>query len=205
MRVGGSFVWPPPSPSLVLKDGDVDSKAQQQKLQRVVFIAGGVGINPLMSMLSHITELKATLNVQSKARSHDAENVDGKLGFKIVFLYSSKHVPATDGEILFLSRLKQCFDILGEEGELRLFLTGKATLPADRELGQAAQHSTGDVRIQERRITPDDVRDVLGPVAERGGTVFYACGVPTMTDTFVKVAEMAEGMRAENVLCERWW
>lgn len=37
IRVGGSFVWPPPGVNV-------------RALRRVVFVAGGVGVNPLMSM-----------------------------------------------------------------------------------------------------------------------------------------------------------
>ena len=37
VRVGGSFVWPPPGVNV-------------RALRRVVFVAGGVGVNPLMSM-----------------------------------------------------------------------------------------------------------------------------------------------------------
>src|SRR5690606_7871577 len=44
VRVGGSFVFPP------VGVADVAS------LRRVVFVAGGVGVNPLMSMLSYIGE-----------------------------------------------------------------------------------------------------------------------------------------------------
>ncbi|TQN75184.1 AP-1 complex subunit gamma-1, partial [Colletotrichum shisoi] len=43
VRVGGSFVWPPQNTDLV-------------SLRRVVFIAGGLGINPLMSILSHLAD-----------------------------------------------------------------------------------------------------------------------------------------------------
>ncbi|KAI0396194.1 hypothetical protein F5Y17DRAFT_139935 [Xylariaceae sp. FL0594] len=41
VRVGGSFVWPPPGINV-------------RSLRRVVFVAGGVGVNPLVSMLSTI-------------------------------------------------------------------------------------------------------------------------------------------------------
>ena len=40
VRVGGSFVWPPPS---------VPGPAG--RLRKIVFVAGGVGVNPLVSML----------------------------------------------------------------------------------------------------------------------------------------------------------
>ncbi|KAJ0166437.1 AP-1 complex subunit gamma-1 [Colletotrichum tanaceti] len=58
VRVGGSFVWPPQNTDLV-------------SLRRVVFIAGGLGINPLMSILSHLADL-------------------GECPYDVQFLYSTK-------------------------------------------------------------------------------------------------------------------
>ncbi|CRK45470.1 hypothetical protein BN1723_006636 [Verticillium longisporum] len=42
VRVGGAFVWPPPRMELA-------------RVQNILFVAGGVGINPLMSIVSHLT------------------------------------------------------------------------------------------------------------------------------------------------------
>ncbi|SPQ21772.1 bd3b671e-2a23-4bf1-95b6-53afe3ed412c [Thermothielavioides terrestris] len=45
VRIGGSFVFPPPAAALA-----------PPPLRKAVFVAGGMGINPLMSMLSFIGE-----------------------------------------------------------------------------------------------------------------------------------------------------
>ncbi|KAH7360267.1 hypothetical protein BKA65DRAFT_492727 [Rhexocercosporidium sp. MPI-PUGE-AT-0058] len=173
IRVGGSFTWPPPL----------------QSIKRVVFIAGGVGINPLMSMLSDIAE--------------DREKApNGKLGFKIVFLYSVRNSIDENGrseEILFLSRLREIFGSLGEEGMFRLFLTGQKGEEAG--LGEGAE----GLQVRKRRIGESDVEDALGEVAERDGTVVYVCGVPGMTDRFVELVGKAEGMDEKRVLSEKWW
>ena len=171
MRVGGGFVWPPTAMEKVTEKSNGDGG-----VKRVVFVAGGVGVNPLMSIVTFLSEVKIE---------------KGRLWFKVVFLYSAKAVPENKGEVLFLSRLRDVFSILGEEGELRLFFTGK--------------EGKEEVGVEKKRISGSDLLDALGPIKERKGTVCYICGVPTMTDAFVEKAKNAEGMVEENVLCEKWW
>ena len=172
--MGGSFTWPPPLPLANLK--------------RVVFIAGGVGINPLVSMLSVIAEAKERAQAEG-----------GKIGFDVRFLYSVRNSFDTQGnneEILFLSRLRDIFKLLGEEGELKLFVTGK-------EGGEV--HGSEGLKVERRRIDEGDLENALGEVGNRDSTVVYVCGVPGMTDRFVELAGKAEGMDGKRVLSEKWW
>ncbi|CZS93245.1 hypothetical protein WAI453_000916 [Rhynchosporium graminicola] len=176
VRVGGSFTWPPPLPT---KD-----------TKRVVFIAGGVGINPLMSMLSSIAEEK------EKASSE-------RLGFTVVFLYSVRAAIDSTGrseEVLFLSRIREIFDVLGEEGDFKLFVTGD-----EENIRGELSGDYGGLAAQRRRIENSDLEAALGEKSERGGTVVYVCGVPSMTDRFVKMAGKADGMDKARVLSEKWW
>ncbi len=157
-------------------------------MKRVVFIAGGVGINPLISMLSVIAEQKKTGGVEG-----------GNLGFDVIFLYSVRSSSDSEGrneEILFLSRLRDIFKLLDKEGELKLFVTGKK--------GGEVQGSEG-VKLERRRIDERDLEDALGDLGDRDGTVVYVCGVPGMTDRFVESAVKAEGMDGKRVLSEKWW
>ncbi|KAL5327263.1 hypothetical protein ACEPPN_004957 [Leptodophora sp. 'Broadleaf-Isolate-01'] len=177
IRTGGSFTWPPPHPSSL------------KSIKRVVFVAGGVGINPLMSMLSVIAEEKKN-------------TPEGKVGFKIVFLYTVRNSVDSDGrseDILFLSRLREIFGILGEEGDFRLFVTGEE----GNEGGLGVDSKS--LRVQRRRIEESDLKDALGESERREGTVVYVCGVPGMTDRFVELAGKAEGMDEKRVLSEKWW
>lgn len=122
----------------------------------------------------------------------------GKLGFDVKFLYSTKEsTRGSSGEILFLSRLKSVFESLGEEGDLRIFLTP--------EKGQSADSGSSESGVSVRRISDRDLEDALGPVNERNGTICYVCGVPTMTDEFVEKVKRAEGIVESNVLFEKWW
>lgn len=179
VRVGGSFVFPPKVATI--GNGAIAGK----KLKRVIFVAGGVGINPFMSMLSYIRQMK--------------KDREGGLGFRIVLLYASKNIVEDDGEVLFLNRLRDVFGELGEEGDIRLFLTGR-----DDSMHHDSSYR-GEVKIVRRRIHRQDLLDALGTEEGRDGTVCYICGVPTMTDEFVAFLKEQKGMGEQNVLCERWW
>ncbi|KAK1833294.1 hypothetical protein QBC39DRAFT_303095 [Podospora conica] len=172
VRVGGSFTWPPP-PSV--RDG----------LRKVVFVAGGVGINPLVSMLSSFGEEER--------------------GLEVYFFYSLRD-PGEGreaGGMLFLERVAGVFERGGVRGGLRLFLTsgeggGEGVLP----------WSGGEGLVYERRrMTVGDVAEVVG--GDKGAAVVYVCGVPGMTDGFVEgltgTGEGGLGMERERVLFEKWW
>ncbi|KAH8665145.1 hypothetical protein BGZ60DRAFT_410860 [Tricladium varicosporioides] len=171
VRVGGSFTWPPAH----LPNGE--------GIERIVFIAGGVGINPLMSMLSAIAE--GSMNSKWKG--------------EVKFLYSVRY-PGKEGlsGVLFLARLQECIVKLGERAELKLFLTSSK----DSELSEDRNEMAGVVR---GRISTNDLVFALGDATMRSRTLLYVCGVPKMVDNFVGVAEKLEGMRKENVMFEKWW
>ncbi|RYP47077.1 hypothetical protein DL768_006804 [Monosporascus sp. mg162] len=175
VRVGGSFVWPPPG---------INARA----LRKAVFVAGGVGVNPLMSMLSAL-----------------AEN-PGSAPFEVEFLYSTRdpgrgHRKAE--RILFLDRIASIFAEGRLKGRLRLFLTGGDEAEGDIPLSGAA--GRGEVHFLGRRMTADDVAAAVG--ADRRFAVVYVCGVPAMTDGFVRRLTDPAGLAMEphRVLCEKWW
>ena len=197
IRVGGSFVW------------DDKEWESGKGCKRVVFIAGGVGINPFMSMLSHISEVA----------------IERKLGFEIKFLYSVRDAgPARNaGEILFLPRLISIFSALGNSAALELFLTPSASDLKDGEKGRNVKYAEGilngermavlggpgvEILYRGRRIIQKDIERVIGTKEEREGTVVYVCAGRGMTDWIVEYLEGVEGMRgkeAGRVRCERWW
>ena len=173
IRVGGSFVWPP-------------RFYGEGQLKKVVFVAGGVGINPFMSMLSSIKE-------------------GARRGFKVEVLYSLRD-PGTKRvveEMLFVERIKEALQELESpprsEESLKLFLTR-----GTEERGMLDVHGLG-VNFEGRRMDESDLLNALGPVEERIGTVVYICGPPAMTDGLVRAAKKADGMDHRHVLCEKWW
>ena len=174
--MGGSFVWPPPLP--------------ENEIKRVVFVAGGVGINPPMSIVSHLEQQK-----------RDA----GSLGFELHFLYTTRDIgpDSKPSEILFLERLVSAFESFGDEGRFELYLTSGEDEGKDASGSITVAGKTIDVK--RRRIHDSDIFATLGAAGERGGTVYYICGVPMMTDDFVDKAKKADGMEEANVLFEKWW
>jgi NAD(P)H-flavin reductase len=182
IRVGGNFTWPP----------------AVQKPTKVVFVAGGVGINPLMSMISHIYSL---------SDEEKPSSVEVLYSFKVPppgqtsTLESGKQLFGTD-EVLFLAELLEMKQNWSSHKSvtmgLQLFLTGDAA-SADVDDGFPKD-------IEKRRLADEDVRDVLG-LAEskaKGSVVGYVCGPPQMTDQLVQTMKDA-GLDESNVLCEKWW
>lgn len=173
-------------------------------MKRYVFIAGGVGINPLMSIISHLDGI---------------QGVSSKYDVKLLYSTRAPFVRRDEGQmdlegnggemdgkqILFLDRLTEIFEgrkggIYG--GQLKLFLTGTTGYFASGGFIDAGERALEYIG---RRISKLDVEDALGPIVDRTRTVVYICGVPTMTDEIVKIAKEAKGINADNVLCEKWW
>ncbi|RDL41118.1 uncharacterized protein BP5553_01097 [Venustampulla echinocandica] len=156
--------------------------------KRVLFIAGGVGINPLISMLRQIA-------LDFQTRRHSPE-------FDIKFLYTTRDPGVENrGRILFLEPISKAIVGLGERAELELFLTGN-----EQENGEDyVRVSDMNIPFKRRRINPGDLLEALGPVEEREDVVCYVCGVPGMTDAFVEILKKAEGMDERNILFEKWW
>ncbi|KAJ5606238.1 Riboflavin synthase-like beta-barrel [Penicillium lagena] len=191
VRVGGSFVWPP-------------AGVDVETVKNVVFIAGGVGINPLISILSH-------LNNNSFQPPHHPTNIH--------FLYSSKlprglsetsSSEETLDQILFLSRLRQIIRSQLHSHRLRisldLFLTD---LASSSPLLTSSAGQLADLTIHPRRISEHDLRSAVvggdGRLDPRE-TVCYVCGPPQMTDQMVGLLGPILGEDAERrVLFEKWW
>lgn len=128
----------------------------------------------------------------------------GKVGFAVKFLYTTKDPgPGKGREILFLNRLRKTFKTLGDEGDLKVYLTSSPFEEVKVESLVKLKDVT--MPVMRRRINEDDLLEALGPVEERQDTVVYICGVPTMTDEFVEKAQLAEGIDKRNVLFEKWW
>lgn len=181
VRVGGSFVWPPPATHLTAA-----AREKKENIRRVVLVAGGVGINPLVSMLSAM-----------------AEDEDGK-DLDVRFLYSLRDPGPAEGRdparMLFLERIADMFSSGRVKGGLQLYLTG-AGRAEKREDGIISWRG-GEIPFRGRRITRDDLREAVGE--DREATLVYVCGVPRMTDEFVEWLKSKDGlcMPPERVLCE---
>jgi len=174
VRVGGSFVWPPQGVDL-------------RQIKRVVFIAGGVGINPLISILSHIRQTNVQLD-------------------HLRFMYAtriSRH-DVQVSKILFLPRLLDLFrspitpvDEKQKE-RLELFFTGQL------ENLEFAKGLPAYTRFQ--RIEDADLKSAAGTdEVEKKSSLFYVCGPPVMTDHIVDFLRRQDFIDPDRVLCEKWW
>ncbi|KAF5018041.1 hypothetical protein F66182_9991 [Fusarium sp. NRRL 66182] len=118
VRVGGGFIFPP-------------AEIPLKEIRRVVFVAGGVGINPLVSMMGCIAE--------------DRYDIDVRV------LYSTK-VPAHGlKHVLFLERMKAWFEEGRLNGRLQVFVTG----------GYDTQQEGGGCDVLTRRFRVGDVREAM--------------------------------------------
>ncbi|ORY17413.1 hypothetical protein BCR34DRAFT_37384 [Clohesyomyces aquaticus] len=188
VRIGGSFVWPPPG--LV-----------KESIKRVVFIAGGVGINPLMSMISYIGQQRDSLE-------------------QVRLLYATK-LPSTNPErteILFLPRILDFFceprtSSQDLKGHLELFVTGahNKTSRSDKDvsgllnLPPPEPEADATVKVYQGRIDESALSRAVGDPETQSSSVFYVCGPPHMTDSIVQHLRNKENVASEQVLCEKWW
>ncbi|KAI1319194.1 hypothetical protein F5Y16DRAFT_414320 [Xylariaceae sp. FL0255] len=216
VRIGGSFVWPPPG--INVRTG----------LRRVVFVAGGVGVNALVPMLCAHAHAASTKSLTATA---------GGTNLEVHFLYSLKDPGSRKAsQMLFVDRIARVFQHDSVKGDFQLFLTGggsgdghknehgegqegeSANTDTSSEIERAGAvvgdnvvtTTTGDIPFQARRCTIKDVAEAIGPPTERRFAVVYVCGIPTMTDDFVaKLTARTEagglGMEPHRVLCEKWW
>ncbi|GLA66861.1 hypothetical protein AtubIFM56815_004042 [Aspergillus tubingensis] len=192
IRVGGSFVWPP------------SSRVDLTKVRNVVFVAGGVGINPLISMLSHLN------NGDEIALPHPS--------FNIRFLYSTKLPRMEEGtvtgygtsslqQVLFLSRLRQIIASQSQIRRLQISLDLFITDPGLDRSSLTEFAESGDLTLHTRRINRDDLRKAVSRAdgsIEAEETVCYVCGPPGMTDDVVSSLEGFLG-DTERVYYEKWW
>ncbi|KAI0798884.1 hypothetical protein GGR55DRAFT_693094 [Xylaria sp. FL0064] len=199
VRVGGGFVWPPPGINV------------RSSLRRVVFVAGGVGVNPLVSMLCSLAssspvgttgdlEVRFLYSVKDLgvSVSDDAGGSNGKKGRRC----------RKARNVLFLERIARVFREGRVKGQLEVFLTSADADPAhggeskrekdgakdgegseedgivvDGEDEEGKGKSDFTIPFHSRRCTVED--DVATAVGNPRFAVVYICGVPIMTDEFV--------------------
>ncbi|KAK4188217.1 hypothetical protein QBC35DRAFT_496970 [Podospora australis] len=176
VRIGGSFVFPPPSPSFPVK--------------KVVFVAGGVGINPLMSMLSFISQDPALAN---------------HLDVRVLYGFKDPGLPEHLSHVLFLGRIVGLFASSKLKGKVELFITqSKST---DNNNLTELKVGGASVPVNRRRIELGDVKEVLGEDIQ--DSVVYICGVPAMTDELaeglISLPPKGLGIDSKRVLYEKWW
>jgi ferredoxin-NADP reductase len=181
VRVGGAFIYPPPALSF----------EECKSIERAVFVAGGVGVNPVMSMLSAMHGL-------------GPGRVGGMVGCVRVLYTARKRIGE---EVLFYKRIRGIAESYERDGNVDFKFVLHETGGEGMEGVSDADAPVESKRVEHksRRIEYGDLLDCLGPEEERKKMVVYVCGPPTMTDEFVDVLGKALGMEDRRVLCEKWW
>ncbi|KAH7152975.1 hypothetical protein EDB81DRAFT_439378 [Dactylonectria macrodidyma] len=174
VRVGGSFVFPP-----------VGTSGSGLELRRVVLVAGGVGINPLMSMMSAMAD-------------------DG-FGGDVQLLYAAKVAAGRLAEVLFVPRIAALFAEQRLRGRPQVFATDTSSPASDLVQGLEDELDKAQLEIRVRRFGPKDLKAAVGQ--ERDSCVVYVCGPPTMTDEVVGILTSTNGVGLEEqqVMTEKWW
>ncbi|KAK4656958.1 hypothetical protein QC762_208715 [Podospora pseudocomata] len=199
IRIGGSFTYPPqifsrPSEQQPLLSSP-SSSSTPPGFKKLVLVAGGVGINPLISILSHIS----TTRPQPE----------------ITLLYSlkdpnSKIQSGDTSQALFLDRIINLFSNQNDplKGNIKLFLTTTGG-PNNTNNISTNEITTKHLSIpfEKRRISLSDVSNAIGE--HKDDVAVYICGVPSMTDQFVdgltSPSPQGLGIDKSRVLCEKWW
>uniref|UniRef100_A0A8B9WNG9 Oxidoreductase NAD-binding domain-containing protein 1 n=1 Tax=Bos mutus grunniens TaxID=30521 RepID=A0A8B9WNG9_BOSMU len=160
VRVGGEFFFDP---------------QPTDASRNLVLIAGGVGINPLLSILRHAADLLRER--ASKGQGYEMGTVR--------LLYSAKDT----SELLFKKNILDLVNEFPEKIACSLHVTKQTT------------QITADLRpyITEGGITQKEIRDHISKE-----TLFYICGPPPMTDFFSKELESSHVPR-EHICFEKWW
>ncbi|XP_003969023.2 oxidoreductase NAD-binding domain-containing protein 1 [Takifugu rubripes] len=162
MRVGGDFFFDP-SPS----DPAVD----------VLLVAGGVGINPLYSILLHTTDLMH-LNRSSGGRDYNIGSVH--------LSYSAKNTQ----ELLFKGSIVEACREFPDKFSCDFHVTQQST---DVDPSLTPFLSRG-------RITEEGLRARVDPQK----TLCFLCGPPPMIEQLSKTL-LDSGLPKDKILFEKWW
>ncbi|XP_054914775.1 oxidoreductase NAD-binding domain-containing protein 1 isoform X1 [Poeciliopsis prolifica] len=162
MRVGGDFYFDPP-PSGPAVD--------------LLLVAGGVGINPLFSILLHTSDL-LRLNQSSAGRHFNIGSAH--------LCYSAKNTQ----ELLFKS------SIIEKCGEF----PNKFTCNFHVTQQSAGVEPHLQPFVKSGRITAEDLQANVDPQR----TLCYLCGPPPMTEAISKTL-MDLGLPKDRILFEKWW
>jgi len=141
----------------------------------LLLLAGGIGINPLLSIYS---TLGVSLNERLAEQGSDRKEELGDAAGTCHLLYSAREPE----EFAFRAEIEE----------------GAAAWPKNLSVSFRATHVG-----QEGRLEAEDVEKAVDALRGRDGSVIaFVCGPPAFTDTMEGYALMAG---ADDVRLERWW
>lgn len=151
---------------------------------RMVLVAGGVGINPLVSMMGEIADTAAHVDVK--------------------VLYGSKLSGGSLRDVLFLERMAQMFRDGGLKGSMDVFLSDATGSAVHNEAPDLLRNVP--IQLHTGRMTVQQVKNAIS-AGNSNDTLTYVCGPPAMTDEMATaLGEQNSGvLAAERVMTEKWW
>lgn len=161
VKAGGQFSW--------------SHAVEGVGTSHLLLVAGGIGINPLYSIL------------QEALQTSDANAVPGLQ--RISLLYSA----ARPSELAFRRHLEQ---LAASDERLRLSLHVTKHTPAS---GEEWSGCVGRIGVQD---IEEILKDAGVPNSE---VLAYVCGPPGMTDEFMAALQGPLKVPAERVRSEKWW
>ncbi|XP_036614456.1 oxidoreductase NAD-binding domain-containing protein 1 [Trichosurus vulpecula] len=160
LRVGGEFFFDPqPSDSPV----------------NLVLVAGGVGINPLNSILLHVADLY---------RHRERKGTGYEMG-RVRLLYSARNT----GELLFKKSILNLTNAFPGKIMCSFYVTQQTTEISEELLPY----------VTEGRIPDKDLEEHISK-----DTLYFLCGPPPMIEHFSHHLETCKVPR-ERICFEKWW
>lgn len=142
----------------------------------LLFIAGGIGITPIASMLAYLAD---------HMEDADSGPSQGTEGVRAVLLYSA----STLDELAFREQVVHIAETLRGRFRVQLF----ATKGAER---------TESENVYRRQINKEDISSVLKALGQNASV--FLCGPPSMVDV-VTDHLFCLGVDKDNVKYEKWW
>ncbi|XP_071102755.1 oxidoreductase NAD-binding domain-containing protein 1-like [Haliotis cracherodii] len=148
LRVGGDYFY--------------DPQPGEEPPTNLLLVAGGVGINPLMSMLSHVHDLQQTATTRSMCPN------------KVILMFSAK----TKEELLFRKRIDELCNMKSHNMSSMYFITEETAGKGDNFVNSRIKEE----HIQELtdRLKPGKVECYLcgpSPMIASIETMLKACGI----------------------------
>jgi ferredoxin-NADP reductase len=186
MRVGGEFVYSEPA---ALHDDGV---------RRLLFIAGGVGINPLYGMIRQL-QIRAAAAAAAADDGDAAAAAGGGGRSRAVLLYSA----GVEDELVFRKELDAMMAAAEAVGTSQDGLALRVIYTTTTQAQEEAARTISSVRSG--RVNGDMIGEAIAWLGGVGPDGVYVCGPPGMAEEMLELCGDVAAVPPERVQFESWW